>query len=63
MSYIRTTVYLDQEDLTNLEISLLKNGKDRSISSLFRRWIKLYLEKNGYSSETVGLVETVISPK
>lgn len=48
MAYIKTTVYLDEGDLRNLEICLLKNKKVNNISGLIRNWIKNYLLKNGY---------------
>ncbi len=60
--FIKTTVYLDKEDLTALEIILLNEGKETNISGLIRKWIKGYLEKNGYQPKEIK-ISTVVSTK
>ena len=60
--FIKTTVYLDREDLTALEITLLNEGKGSNISSLLRGWIKSYLKKSSYIPNDIK-VSTIISTR
>lgn len=50
--YVRFAVYLDDLDLENLKHQLSSKGLNPSISYLFRKWTRAYLDRSGYTSST-----------